>query len=95
MPVYSNNRFLKNISNIIKMTGEISIPAKSGKIFFIGLNNGSVILYKKFPIMFIKLLCVFTIPKVMSQLKMACIISNQINSSITWLISITTEFIIE
>ena len=83
MPVYSNNRFLKNISSIIKMTGEISTPAKSGKIFFIGLNNGSVILYKKFPIIFIKLLCVLTIPKAINQLKMACIINNQINSSIT------------
>ena len=77
------------------MTGEISTPAKSGKIFFIGLNNGSVILYKKFPIIFIKLLCVLTIPKAISQLKIACIINNQINSSITWLTSITTEFIIE
>ena len=83
MPVYSNNRFLKNISSIIKMTGEISTPAKSGKIFLIGLNNGSVILYKKFPIIFIKLLCVLTIPKAINQLKMACIINNQINSSIT------------
>ena len=77
------------------MTGEISTPAKSGKIFLIGLNNGSVILYKKFPIMFIKLLCVFTIPKAISQLKIACIINSQIYSSITWLTNITTEFIIE
>ena len=71
MPVYSNNRFLKNISSIIKMTGEISTPAKSGKIFFIGLNNGSVILYKKFPIIFTKVFWVLTIPKAMSQLKIA------------------------
>ncbi len=71
MPVYSNNRFLKNISSIIKMTGEISTPAKSGNNFFIGLNNGYVILYKKLPIIFTKLLCVLTIPKAMSQLKIA------------------------
>ena len=71
MPVYSNNRFLKNMSSIIKMTGEMSTPAKSGNNFLIGLSNGSVILYKKFPTMFTKLLCVFIIPKAISQLKMA------------------------
>ena len=53
------------------MTGEISTPAKSGNNFFIGFRRGSVILYKKLPIIFTKLLCVFTIPKAMSQLKMA------------------------
>ncbi len=53
------------------MTGEMSTPAKSGKNFLIGLNNGSVILYKKLPTILTKLLCVFIIPKAMSQLKMA------------------------
>ena len=53
------------------MTGEISTPAKSGNIFLIGLNNGSVILYKKLPIIFTKLFCVLTIPKAMSQLNIA------------------------
>ena len=83
------------MSSIIKMTGEISTPAKSGNNFLIGLKSGSVILYKKLPTIFTKLLCVLTIPKAMSQLKIACIINSQINNSITWLISITTEFIIE
>ena len=69
--MYSNNKFLKNISRIIKMTGEISTPAKSGNNFLIGLNNGSEILYKKFPIIFTKLLRVSIIPKAMSQLKIA------------------------
>ena len=77
------------------MTGEISTPAKSGNIFFIGLNNGSVILYKKLPIIFTKLLCVLTIPKAISQLKIAWIINNQIYSSTIWLISITNEFILK
>ena len=77
------------------MTGEMSTPAKSGNNFFIGLNSGSVILYKKLPTIFTKLLCVFTIPKAISQLKIACIINNQIYSSIIWLTSITAEFIIE
>ena len=53
------------------MTGEISTPAKSGNNFLIGLNNGSEILYKKFPIIFTKLLRVSIIPKAMSQLKIA------------------------
>ena len=53
------------------MTGEISTPAKSGNNFFIGLNSGSVILYKKLPIIFTKLLCVLIIPKAMSQLNIA------------------------
>ena len=53
------------------MTGEMSTPAKSGKNFLIGLNNGSVILYKKLPTMLTKLLCVLMIPKAMSQLKIA------------------------
>ncbi len=73
----------------------MSTPAKSGNNFLIGLSNGSVILYKKFPTMFTKLLCVFIIPKAISQLKIACIINSQINSSINWLISITKEFILE
>ena len=77
------------------MTGEISTPAKSGNNFFIGLNNGSVILYKKLPIIFTKVLCVCTMPKAISQLKIAWIINNQINSSMNWLISITKEFILE
>ena len=77
------------------MTGEISTPAKSGSNFFIGLNNGSVILYKKLPIMFTKLLCVLTIPKAISQLKIAWIINSQINNSTIWLISITNEFILK
>ena len=59
------------------------MPPKSGKIFLIGLNRGSVILYKKFPIKFIKLLLVFTILKATSQLSIACAIKNQINISIT------------
>ena len=63
------------------MTGEMSTPAKSGKNFLIGLNSGSVILYKKLPTIFTKLLCVLMIPKAMSQLKIACIIKSQINSS--------------
>ena len=53
------------------MTGEISTPAKSGNNFLIGLNNGSVILYKKLPAILTKLLCVLIIPKAMSQLKIA------------------------
>ena len=77
------------------MTGEISTPANSGNNFFIGLNNGSVIFYKKLPIIFTKLLCVLTIPKAMSQLKIAWIINSQIYSSIIWLISITNEFILK
>ena len=77
------------------MTGEISTPAKSGNNFFIGLNNGSVILYKKLPIIFTKLLCVLIIPKAISQLKIAWIINNQIYSSTIWLISITNEFILK
>ena len=63
------------------MTGEISTPAKSGNNFFIGLNNGSVILYKKLPIIFTKLLCVLIIPKAISQLRIAWMIKSQINSS--------------
>ena len=63
------------------MTGEMSTPAKSGKNFLIGLKSGSVILYKKLPTILTKLLCVFMIPKAMSQLKIACIIKSQINSS--------------
>ena len=79
--MYSNNRFLKNISNIIKMTGEMSTPAKSGNSFLIGLNSGSVILYKKLPTIFTKLLCVLIIPKAISQLRIAWMIKSQINSS--------------
>ena len=59
------------MSSIIKMTGDISTPAKSGNNFLIGLNKGSVILYKKLPIIFTKLLCVLIIPKAISQLKIA------------------------
>ena len=39
--------------------------------FLIGLKSGSVILYKKLPIILTKLLCVLMIPKAMSQLKIA------------------------
>ena len=53
------------------MTGEMPTPAKSGNIFLIGLNNGSVTLYKKLPTILTKLLCVLIIPKAMSQLKIA------------------------
>ena len=68
---YDKHKHILVEGNTVLMTGEISKPAKSGNIFFIGLNNGSVILYKKLPIIFTKLLCVFTIPKAMSQLKIA------------------------
>ena len=77
------------------MTGEMSTPAKSGNNFLIGLNNGSVILYKKLPTIFTKVLCVLTIPNAISQLRMAWMIKSQINSSTIWLISITREFILK
>ena len=45
------------------MTGETSTPPKSGSTLLIGLSKGSVTLYKKFPIKFIRLLVVLTILK--------------------------------
>ena len=77
------------------MTGEISTPAKSGNNFLIGLNNGSVTLYKKLPTILTKLLCVLIMPKAISQLKMAWIINSKMNNSTIWLISITKEFILK
>ena len=77
------------------MTGEMSTPAKSSNNFLIGLNNGSVILCKKLPIILTKLFCVLIIPKATSQLKIAWIINNQIYNSIIWLTSITNEFILK
>ncbi len=78
---------------MITITGEISTPPNSGSIFLMGRKRGSVILYKKLPTIFTKLLWVLTIPNVINQLRIACIINSHINNSITWLINITKEFI--
>ena len=43
------------------MTGETSTPPKSGSTLLIGLSRGSVTLYKKFPIRFIRLFFIYNI----------------------------------
>ena len=70
------------------------MPPKSGNKFLICFKRGSVILYKKLPIILTILLFVFITPKVISQLNIAWRIRSQINISIIWLIKITIDVII-